>query len=144
MFKFRDEKSREWNLRINVPVMYKVCEKHGIGMQDMTKKNAAGETIINITLPQLLDLAWEGIQDDPRVQVGDVTWEDFENSFEGPSFMDCQKVTILAIADFFQRINPPKAKKPDLKEIEKETESEKPESSGGDGKPSISSPQEPV
>jgi len=75
---FTDERGREWNIRLPVPVVYAFCREHKIKLDELI---AADEHDVSI----LLDLAFYGTRYQARAKGQSKS--EFLDALEGPSFL---------------------------------------------------------
>jgi len=127
--KFDDSQGRPWTIHVTVPVMYDFCAEHGLGMQDIWKKQMVNEKLCNVpalNAAQLIDLAYAGSRHCKRLQVEEQSKAQFLECLDGPAFYDCQKAAIEALGAFFRRLGPDKGQEAE------ENQSEKQETGPGD------------
>lgn len=87
---FRDERGREWTIKLSVPVVYRFCREHRIRI---------GEFLPDaLDVGQLLDLAFAGTRYQARAK--NQTKEDFFSALEGMAFTAAQEAAANAVVNF--------------------------------------------
>jgi hypothetical protein len=97
---FKDNRGREWNIRLTIPVVHRFCAQTGLRFDQFNP--------MLMDCSQMLDLVYEGTRHHKRVEVEDESKEDFLNSLYGVAFSDAHKAATNAIINFTLRTSPPR------------------------------------
>jgi hypothetical protein len=93
---FTDERGREWQVRLTVPVIHTFCREHKLTLHDLTRPGS-----LDVSL--LLDLAYAGTRYHSRAKAEKQTSEQFLESLDGPSFLAAQGAAANALVNFSLR-----------------------------------------
>ncbi len=104
---FKDERGRDWTIKLTVPVLYSFCKAEKISLDQLAPvKMSDGQWRLNLSVSQLLLLAYEGTRYQSRVIAKAESLEEFLEALDGPAFMNAQMAAVGALVSFFLKTAP--------------------------------------
>ncbi len=96
---FRDERGRDWTVRLSVPLIHAFCRSHKLSLSDIFQLGTMSADI-------LLDLAYEGTRYQSRAVKEKQSKEEFLCDLDGPSFLGATGAAANAVLNFTLRLTP--------------------------------------
>jgi hypothetical protein len=96
---FKDERGREWNVKLSIPMLHQFCREHGLTLAMLFK---IGEMSADL----LLDLAFSGTRYQSRAVATKQTKDEFLTDLEGPSFLAATGAAANAVLNFCLKLTP--------------------------------------
>jgi hypothetical protein len=97
--KFLDERRREWDIRLSVPVVHEFCRDHRLGLASLQPAT--------LDAAQLADLAWRGTRYQARAKDAPETLAEWLEAMDGPSYLAMQEAATEAVCFFSLRTTHP-------------------------------------
>ncbi len=101
---FRDERAREWDVRLTVPLVHRFCRRYGLGLDRMQPHV--------LDAGPLAELAYEGTRYQAKAQAAPESLDQWLEAFDGPSYLAMQEAAVEAVLFFTLRTSVPREEIP--------------------------------
>jgi hypothetical protein len=93
--RFKDERHRDWEVKLSVPVVYRFCAAHHVRLGELHPSL--------LSQSQLIDLAYAGTRWQARAEAKPEQPVEFQEALEGASYTEAMLAASRAVVNFILR-----------------------------------------